>query len=92
MESKELVNINITYAITVGKKEGLVVSIWQHALQAAGGHGIQAGIYKGNFKRLGEAFMDFDRVICKVDGDIGIVEEIVSKVLLYNPAFYSRGR
>ena len=82
MMGDELVEVDIAYPIAVGETEGFIVKKRGHALQAAAGHGLGAGVDQGYLPWFGVLLVDLHGVVAHVEGDIGHVQEIVGKVLL----------
>ena len=75
-------NINIADAIAIGKtKSFLIGNVGGDTLEAAASHGVVTGIHQGYFPRFGFLVMHFHAVIGHVKGDVGHVQEVVSKVL-----------
>lgn len=84
MEREQLFQIHVGNAVAVGEHERLIADVLLHALHAAAGHGIQAGIHHRDAPRLGMVLVDnhlvfaVGEVICNIGG----VQEIIREILL----------
>ena len=92
VELNQLTDIHVADAIAVGHHERLIANIRLDALDAAARHGIQAGIYHRNLPRLAMLLMN-DHIIlsiCKIKGNITVMQEIVCKPILDDMLLVSR--
>ena len=84
MECEQLLQVHVGNAVAVGEHERLIADILLHALHAAAGHGIKAGVHHRDAPRLGMVLVDnhlvfaVREVICNVGG----MQEIICKILL----------
>ena len=72
VEREQLFQVHVGNAIAVSEHERLIADILLHALHAAAGHGIQAGIHHRDAPRLGMVLVDnhlvfaVGEVVCNV--------------------------
>jgi len=83
----QVINIHITHSVPVSETEGLVVHMLLYALDPSTGHGPIPGIHQGNFPGLGVHGMHLHLVVLHIEGDIGVVKEVVGKVFLNHITF-----
>ena len=71
VELDELGDVYVTHAIAICKAERLfALQVGGDALEAATGHCVIAGIYKGDAPRLGILLVDFHLVVLHVKGNV----------------------
>ena len=94
MELKELVDIYITYAVTVCEHEGLTVSELPDPLYTAAGHGIKSRIYESYLPGFCVSGMDDHFILCsKIECyvrcmKIVVCEPFLDDILLITAADY----
>ena len=83
MKVDERRNIDVGDAVAVGHAEQIIAAdVAGHPLEPAAGHGVVAGIHQGDPPGLGLIAMIGDAVGRQVDGDVGVVEDVVGEILL----------
>ncbi|MNL44109.1 hypothetical protein D3C87_1666630 [compost metagenome] len=90
MKFNGLVNISINKTVAVRQQERLVVGIRQYTLQSSGSHCFQPGINHRNLKWLCIIIQKFNTVVLHIYRHIGIMQEVIGKILFDMPAFITQ--
>ena len=82
MEPDQPCHVDVRDAVAVGEAVVLVVEVFEHALEPAGGLRLRAGVDKRDAPRLRGRLVHLHRVLRDVERDVGGVEVVVGEVLL----------
>ena len=83
VKADEGADVDIADAITVGEAEALfVLQETTDPSQAAAGLGMFAGVHQGDAPGFGVALEDVDVVGAEIDGEVGVVEQVVGEIFL----------
>ena len=80
MESSEITDVDVADTVAVGHHEGFVTYVLSDAPDAPAGHGVQTGVHHRHFPGLGVLVVIDDLVVAaEIEGNVGMVEEVVGK-------------
>ena len=83
MESDQGADVDIAYAVAVGKTKGRVgFNVIGDPFEATAGHGVFTGVHQGHPPGFGLVLVNFHFIRGHVEGDIGHVQKIIGKVFL----------
>ncbi len=83
VEGERGADVDVGDAVAIGEAECFIVlDVLAHALQAAAGQRVGAGVDQRDFPRLGMALVHFHAVLLQVEGDVRGMQEIVGEEFL----------
>src|SRR6266404_965105 len=83
VEGKLCADIDVGQAVSVGHTKWFAgIQVFSHLQEPAAGHAVLAGIDESDLPGLASAIVILDPVLRHVEGDIGLMQEIIRKIFL----------